>query len=125
MPDEPAAGAPLPALDPVIHAQPRLRIVVALATLGEGDRVAFPRLQELVGMTPGNLSTHLRKLEDAGYVTVEKAFRRRTPVTWLAVTPAGRRALEEYVTSLRSMLDAATGPPDGVRSPGRRARRRS
>ena len=55
----------LPALDPVIHAQPRLRITVALAALSEDDMITFPRLQELTGMTAGNLATHLRKLEDA------------------------------------------------------------
>ncbi len=105
------AHDPLPELDPVIHAQPRLRIVVALATLNAGDRVAFPRLQQLVGMTPGNLSTHLRKLEEAGYVAVEKAFRRRTPVTWLSVTRTGRRALEDYTWSLGRLLNAAEPQP--------------
>ncbi len=113
----PPLPAPPPELDPVIHAQPRLRIVVALATLGPHDRVAFPRLQELLGMTPGNLSTHLRKLEDAGYVVAEKSFRRRTPETWLSVTPAGRHALETYTTNLRELLDGAaptapTGPAE-------------
>ena len=47
----------LPMLDPVIHAQPRLRVVVALTALGRGDRITFPRLQELLSMTAGNLST--------------------------------------------------------------------
>lgn len=55
-------------LDPVIHASARLRITAALAAIDQGDRIAFPRLQELLGMTAGNLSTHLRKLEDADYV---------------------------------------------------------
>jgi DNA-binding transcriptional ArsR family regulator len=100
----------LPELDPVIHAQPPLRIVVALATLAAGDRVTRPRLQELVGMTPGNLSTHLRKLEAAGYLSVEKSFRRRTPVTWLSVTDAGRRALDDYTAALRRLLDGAGRP---------------
>jgi DNA-binding transcriptional ArsR family regulator len=52
-------------LDPVIHAQARLRIVSALATLDRGESITFPRLLELLDMTAGNLSTHLRKLEDA------------------------------------------------------------
>ena len=59
-------------LDPVIHAAARLRITATLGTLPAGDRIAFPRLQELLDMTAGNLSTHLRKLEDAGYVVVDK-----------------------------------------------------
>ncbi len=100
----PGPDAGLPALDPVIHAQPRLRLTVALAALPDGDRVTFPRLQELTGMTAGNLTTHLRKLEDAGYVEVTKAFRRRTPVTYLALTRAGRRALEDYMAALRDLL---------------------
>ncbi|MGH8996845.1 MAG: winged helix-turn-helix domain-containing protein [Acidimicrobiales bacterium] len=106
----------LPELDPVVHAQPRLRIAVTLTTLGPGDQMTFPRLQELVGMTPGNLSTHLRKLEDAGYIAVEKAFRRRTPVTWLSITRTGRRALEDYTSAVHQLLATtrapAVPPPD-------------
>lgn len=104
-PAEFAAGdAGLPELDPVIHSQPRLRVMVVLAAIGEGDRIAFPRLQELVGMTPGNLSTHLRKLEDAGYLTVSKTHRRRIPVTYLSLTRPGRRALEDYTAALQALL---------------------
>lgn len=92
-------------LDPVIHAQARLRIVAALATLDADDQVTFPRLQELLDMTAGNLSTHLRKLEDASYVVVEKTHRGRTPVTYIALTTAGRRAFEDYTRQLRALLD--------------------
>lgn len=95
----------LPALDPVIHAQARLRVTATLATLGPGDRLTFPRLQELLDMTAGNLSTHLRKLEDAGYVEVVKAHEHRTPVTYAALTPTGRRAFEDYRAALRRMLE--------------------
>jgi DNA-binding MarR family transcriptional regulator len=91
-------------LDPVIHAQARLRITAALATLGEGESIAFPRLQELLDMTAGNLSTHLRKLEDAEYVEVAKTHEGRLPVTYLALTRAGRRAFEDYTESLRELL---------------------
>jgi DNA-binding MarR family transcriptional regulator len=112
-----SAGSPrepvLPALDPVIHAQPRLRVTVTLATLADGDRITFPRLQELAGMTAGNLATHLRKLEDAGYVRVTKAYRRRTPVTWLSLTTSGRLALEEYTAALQTLLASASQGPDG------------
>lgn len=94
----------LPALDPVIHAQPRLRITVALAALSPGDMIAFPRLQELSGMTAGNLATHLRKLEEAGYITITKSYRRRSPATYLALTRLGRRALEDYTAALRDLL---------------------
>jgi DNA-binding MarR family transcriptional regulator len=112
----------LPALDPVIHAQPRLRITVALAALGEDDMITFPRLQELTGMTAGNLATHLRKLEDAGYITVTKSFRRRSPVTYLALTRAGRRALEDYTTALRSLLSVPNSDPGPEADPGPESR---
>jgi DNA-binding MarR family transcriptional regulator len=93
-------------LDPVIHAQARLRIVSALATLDPGESITFPRLLELLDMTAGNLSTHLRKLEDAEYVVVTKAHQGRTPVTYLALSKAGRRAFEDYTEALRALLGA-------------------
>jgi DNA-binding MarR family transcriptional regulator len=93
-----SAGSPrepvLPALDPVIHA------------------ITFPRLQELAGMTAGNLATHLKKLEEAGYVRVTKAYRRRTPVTWLSLTTSGRLALEEYTAALQALLASVSQDPD-------------
>ena len=96
-------------LDPVIHAQARLRITASLAALGEGESIAFPRLQELLDMTAGNLSTHLRKLEDAHYVEVSKTYDGRVPVTYLELTRAGRRAFEDYTDSLRRLLDESAG----------------
>jgi len=91
-------------LDPVIHAAARLRITAALATLGADESITFPRLQEMLDMTAGNLSTHLRKLEDAGYVAVEKTHRGRTPATYAALTTRGRRAFEDYTAALREVL---------------------
>lgn len=93
-----------PDLDPVIHAQARLRVMTTLAALGRRDRITFPRLQQLLDMTAGNLSTHLRKLEDAGYVAVEKTHAGRTPVTYVSLTRPGRRAFEDYLTTLRELL---------------------
>ena len=92
-------------LDPVIHAQARLRVVVALSVLREGDRLAFPRLQELLGMTAGNLSIHLRKLEDAGYIEVVKTHHGRTPTTLLGLTRRGRLAFEEYTAAINALLN--------------------
>jgi DNA-binding HxlR family transcriptional regulator len=108
---DPAGEQALPSLDPVIHAQPRLRVTVALSALGAGDQMTFPRLQQMVGMTAGNLSTHLRKLEDAGYLAVTKSYRRRTPITYLALTNAGRQALEDYTATLQTLLGAAGSRP--------------
>ena len=92
-------------LDPVIHAQARLRIVATLATLREGESMSFPRLQELLDMTAGNLSTHLRKLEDAQYVSVDKSHEGRMPVTYLSLTKTGGRAFEDYTEALRELLE--------------------
>jgi hypothetical protein len=108
----------VPDLDPVIHAQARLRLTVALAALAAGDQITFPRLQQLLEMSAGNLSTHLRKLEDAGYVQITKTYQRRTPVTYVALTRIGRRALEDYT---RGTAPAAR-PTD---QPTRRLRWRS
>ena len=94
-------------LDPVIHAAARLRITAALAALASDERITFIRLQELLEMTPGNLSTHLQKLDDAGYVRIEKSFRGRTPVTSLALTPRGRLAYDDYTSTLRALIGGA------------------
>ncbi|ACQ82267.1 conserved hypothetical protein [Beutenbergia cavernae DSM 12333] len=94
-------------LDPVIHAPARLRLVVVLAQLGPEDRISFPRVQKELDMTAGNLSTHVRKLEDAGYVAVTKTHERRTPVTYLALTSEGRVALERYRAAVTSLLKGA------------------
>jgi DNA-binding MarR family transcriptional regulator len=110
----------LPHLDPVIHAAARLKVTATLAVLSPGDRVSFPRLQKLLDMTAGNLSTHLRKLEDAGYVTVDKTHAGRTPITYVSLSTAGRRALEDYTAALHQLLSApadvaaaADGAADG------------
>ena len=95
-------------LDPVIHAQARLRIVATLATLDPDDQITFPRLQELLDFTAGNLSTHLRRLEEAGYIAVQKTHRGRRPVTYVALTRQGRRAFEDYTEALRAVLGAGS-----------------
>jgi DNA-binding MarR family transcriptional regulator len=94
-------------LNPVIHTPARLRIIVTLATLGDGDDLSFTGLQDLTGLTPGNLITHLRKLEDAGYVTTSKNGSGVTARTSVAITQDGRSALKEYSTVLRRLLDSA------------------
>ena len=92
-------------LDPVIHAQARLRVVSALSVLREEDKLTFPQLQESLRMTAGNLSVHLRKLEDAGYVAVTKTHHGRTPTTLVNLTRRGRLAFDEYTAALRALLD--------------------
>ena len=92
-------------LDPVIHAPARLRIVATLATLPDGDELSFTRLQDILALTPGNLITHLRKLEDAGYVSSEKTGNGTAGKTTVALTSEGRKALDGYTRALRGLLD--------------------
>src|ERR1700741_3226250 len=94
-------------LDPVMPAPVRLRVVVTLAALRDGNDLSFTRLQELIGLTPGNLITHLRKLEDAGYVHTAKTVNPGRPMTSVSLTPGGRAALDRYSAALRELLDAA------------------
>jgi DNA-binding MarR family transcriptional regulator len=92
-------------LDPLIHVPARLRILVTLATLNDGDTLSFTRLQDMLELTPGNLITHLRKLEDAGYLSTEKTSGNgvgsRTAVT---LNLTGRAALDAYTAALRDLL---------------------
>jgi len=92
------------ALDPVIHPPARLRIVATLAALPDGASLSFTRLQELLALTPGNLITHLRKLEDAGYLESETTGNGRASRTSIALTREGRVALDAYATALRELL---------------------
>jgi DNA-binding MarR family transcriptional regulator len=91
-------------LDPLIHAPARLRILATLAALPDGDTLSFSRLQDMIGLTPGNLITHLRKLEDSDYVQTEKTGNGRASVTSVALSRQGRAALETYTASLRELL---------------------
>ncbi len=92
------------ALDPLIHIPARLRIVVTLATLRDGDALSFTRLQDMIRLTPGNLITHLRKLEEAGYVHSEKTGNGVASRTSVALTHRGRAALDAYTEALRELL---------------------
>ena len=92
-------------LDPLIHVPARLRIVATLAALPGGDALSFTRLQDLIGLTAGNLITHLRKLEDAKYVTTDKTGSGIASRTSVALTDHGRTALASYTHALRNLLD--------------------
>jgi len=94
-------------LDPLIHQPTRLRIMAALVSLHEGDRVDFGFLRDLLGLTDGNLSVHLQRLEEAGYATTEKTFVKRRPRTWIQVTQKGREAFAAYVKALERIIGEA------------------
>jgi len=92
-------------LNDVIHQPVRLRIMASLAALTGSDRMDFRTLRDLLELTDGNLGAHLARLEQAGYVAVEKTFRNRKPRTLLALTPAGRAAFDQHVAALRRLID--------------------
>jgi DNA-binding MarR family transcriptional regulator len=91
-------------LDPLIHVPARLRIVATLAALEPGNALSFTRLQKMIGLTPGNLITHLRKLEEAEYVASEKTGNGAGSHTSIALTATGRAAFATYTSSLRDLL---------------------
>lgn len=92
------------ALDPLIHVPARLRIMVTLAALNDGDTLSFTRLQDMLDLTAGNLITHLRKLEDAGYLRTEKTGTGVASLTSVTLTRPGRAALDTYTAALRELI---------------------
>ena len=95
-------------LDETIHQPTRLRIMSLLVSLEARDRLAYGFVQKHLELTPGNLTTHLRKLEDAGYVTITKEFHGAKPRTWIEATAAGRKAFAVYLQSLERALGVRT-----------------
>jgi len=96
-------------LNETIHQPVRLRIMAALITLDTGDEVDFKYLRHLLGVTDGNLGAHLRKLEEAGYIIVNKVFVERKPHTYISATAAGRTAFQEHITALESIFKNKVG----------------
>ncbi|WEV64115.1 transcriptional regulator [Bifidobacterium sp. ESL0732] len=95
-------------LNPVIHAPSRLRIMTTLTSLNDDESISFTKLKQLLNMTNGNLSVHLTKLEEADYVSIDKTFEGRKPVTYVSVTSAGRDAFATYLHDLQALLKPAT-----------------
>jgi DNA-binding MarR family transcriptional regulator len=91
-------------LNETIHQPVRLRIMASLVALEAGNEVDFTYLRELLDVTDGNLGAHLRKLEEAGYIAVNKTFVERKPRTFVSATPKGRRVFQEHVAALESIL---------------------
>jgi len=92
-------------LDPLIHVPTRLKIVATLAALPDGDTLSFTRLQDMIGLTPGNLIIQLRKLEEAGYLSSEKTRNGSVQKTTVTLTHEGRAALDAYTKALRGLLN--------------------
>lgn len=89
--------------DRLIHERIRLGIVSALAV---NEALAFSDLKGMLNTTDGNLSVHARRLEEAAYIECRKSFQGRVPRTEYSLTPRGRRALEEYLNHMESLIQA-------------------
>jgi DNA-binding MarR family transcriptional regulator len=89
-------------IDPLIHAPARLTVLTYLYVVASAD---FVFLKNMTGLTWGNLSTHLSKLEAAGYVTVEKTFKGKKPHTMVRLTEEGRAAFRAYKANMQQVLD--------------------
>lgn len=88
-------------LDRLIHEPARLLVVTILSTVASAD---FLFLQRETGLTKGNLSAHLSKLEEAGYVGIEKTFKGKLPLTVCKLTPAGQKALALYRKQIQDFM---------------------
>ena len=91
-------------LDNIIHQPVRLRIMSSLAALDPGEQVDFVHLRKILDLTDGNLGAHLTKLENAGYVKVEKTFIARKPRTFINATGKGRDAFDEHTAALKQII---------------------
>jgi DNA-binding transcriptional ArsR family regulator len=91
-------------INETIHQRTRLAIMASLAGV---DKLDFNELKAELGLTDGNLSTHLSSLERAGYVTIEKTFKGKKPHTSLVINGKGRAALANYIRLLQGILDQA------------------
>ncbi len=88
-------------LDRVIHEKGRMAIMSLLAANSE---LSFTEMKQTLGMTDGNLSVHLRTLQESGYIAVTKTFQDRKPLTTCSLTPAGRKAFTSYIDLLEQIV---------------------
>ena len=91
-------------LDRVIHEKGRMAIMSLLAAQSE---LSFTELRDTMGMTDGNITTHIRTLQEAGYIAVTKSFQEKRPLTTCTLTPAGRQAFSDYIRLLEQIVQQA------------------
>jgi DNA-binding MarR family transcriptional regulator len=96
-------------LNAIIHQPIRLQIMASLVTLKKDNAVDFSTLRDLLEVTDGNLGAHLRKLEEAGYIAIEKEFVERKPRSFISATPLGRSVFQEHVEALETILKSSEG----------------
>ncbi len=99
-------------IDTILHQPVRLRIMAALTVLPDNAQMEFVALRNLLRTTDGNLGAHLHKLENAGYISVEKAFVSRKPHTFISITAKGRSAFDNYVQTLQEILGPIVHSPE-------------
>ena len=92
---------PLSNIDPIIHASARLMVLTYLYVVESADYVF---LINLTGLTWGNLATHLNKLEEAGYIAIQKTYKGKKPQTLLSMTVEGRIAFRNYKKTMKQVL---------------------
>ena len=94
----------MPEIDTIIHQPARLKIMASLMTLEPGEQVDFVYLRKILKLTDGNLGAHLTKLENAGYIKIEKTFIARKPRTFINATGKGRDAFEDHIAALEAII---------------------
>jgi DNA-binding MarR family transcriptional regulator len=94
-------------IDRVIHEKGRLPIMSLLAAATD---MSFTEMRDTLKMTDGNLSMHLKTLQEAGFVALAKSYRRQRPLTTCMLTPAGRKAFAAYIDLLEQIVREARGP---------------
>ena len=94
-------------LDNIIHQPVRLRIMSSLVALDTSEQVDFVYLRKILNLTDGNLGAHLAKLENAGYIKIEKTFIARKPRTFINATGKGRDAFDEHIATLRKIISGS------------------
>jgi DNA-binding MarR family transcriptional regulator len=93
-------------LDRVIHEKGRMAIMSLLAATAE---LSFTELRDSLGMTDGNITSHIRTLQQAGYIAVTKSFQEKRPLTTCSLTPVGRKAFEDYINLLEQIVKQTKG----------------
>lgn len=101
----------MPDVDRLIHEPSRYNIMALLYVV---ERADFLFLKNQTGQTPGNLSSHIARLEAAGYVAVEKSFTGKKPRTTLRLSKAGRNAFDDYRTRMQELFGTASPGPDSA-----------
>lgn len=92
-------------LDNIIHQPIRLQIMSSLVSLDQDEQVNFTYLRKLLNLTDGNLGAHLNKLEEAGYIKIEKTFVARKPKTFITATGKGRDAFTGHIAALKEIVE--------------------